>query len=791
MDQLVTRKNGKSIAIHRYQLNVQGIVQGVGFRPFIYRLANRLGLSGSVVNELGKVSIEVEGTEEQIILFLDSIQKQATPPIRVDSITRKRLNPTGEQGFNIRESAQSGSSSYFVIPPDLAICPQCRNEVMNHGNRYYQYPFTSCTQCGPRYTITHSFPYDRKHTSLAQFPLCIDCKQEYADPLKRRYHAQAIACPQCGPQVTLVDQHFKQVSSPWLPSLHATLHKGKIIAVKGIGGFHLVCDASQKQVVEKLRTRKNRPRKPLAIMVGNIEQVEKFFELSPGERKELTGREAPIILLKPKAELAMMVDQNILAPGMNRLGVMLPYTPLHQLMFAEQLSFLVATSGNKGGQPIVRTNEDAHRDLQGIADYYLLHDREIIIRADDSVGQVINEQFCLIRRSRGFVPEALAIPIPKPPVKFPVIFACGGEMKNTFCIIHEQRAFLSHHLGDLDSIEGMENYRQAIEHICQLLQIEPQIIAYDPHPNYVLSREIQKMKLESSKVYYPVFHHHAHMVSCMAEHGLTESVIACILDGTGYGRDGNIWGFEILAGDYIDFERIYHIQPITLPGGEAAIRYPWMMTASLIYEALQDQFKTLEWLNKLFPAYQKQFSLLLAQLQGNIPSPKVSSAGRLFDAVSALLGLCSESSYEGEAAILLGEQVDESLYRGSSYPFDREQGEWKVSRLIKTIMEEYEKGVSTTEIAVKFHNTITEMIVQGVRVASNKTGIQEVVLSGGVFHNRYLLSYTVQRLEEEGFRVYTHQKISAGDGGIALGQAVSALWRWHREYVSICSSQSD
>jgi hydrogenase maturation protein HypF len=771
MDQVASGKE-------RRQLLVSGIVQGVGFRPLVYLLAVENHVTGSVCNQLGKVSIEIEGTTEQIYRFIQDLQKRVVEPAKIESIEEYDLPLAHDDQFIIKASEASGQF-FYSFPPDLAICHACLTDLTNSTNRYCKYPFTSCIHCGPRYTIIQSLPYDRPNTSMNSFPFCETCQREYEDPGNRRFHAQTIACPNCGPTIELRNNRNILVPGNWQRNVEKALIAGKILAVKGLGGFHLICDASQAQHVETLRSRKRRPRKPFALMARDLKTVEQHFELTPMERETITSRRAPIVLLKPKPILREILPMESLAPGHHRLGIMLPYTPMHALLFSDSMLYLVATSGNQSGFPIAKTNEEAYQQLQGIADLFVLHNREIVIRVEDSVCQVIDEQISFIRRSRGYVPETISFP--KPSTVLPTVLAVGAEMKNTSCFLHRNEAILSQHMGEIENEEQFACWREGVRHIQGLFGAEPDIIAYDPHPGYRISQEA--LHQFADKIFIPVSHHHAHMTACMAEHGLTSPVIGCILDGTGFGRDGRLWGFEILTGDLIDFERVYHLQPLKLPGGEAAIRFPWMMAVSLFYELAQNMALTEKWALQFFPDFVDQLPLLLAQLDGRIPCPKASSAGRLFDAIAAMLGLCSVCTYEGEAAILLGEKADTSVECSrhlGSYSFECKDGQWIIAPLVKEILEDLHQSVSTESIAQKFHHTVAAMICEGVSTARKKTGMGTVVLSGGVWNNRYLLSSTKKGLEDMGFQVYTHQKIPAGDGGIAYGQAVSALWRWHR-----------
>lgn len=761
----------------------------MGFRPLVYRIALENQVTGYVCNHLGEVTIEIEGLPEQTYRFVRELMERAEEPAKIESFEETSLPPVGYENFFIKTSEAVGQST-SVFPPDLSVCSSCMSELTNPEMRFFHYPFTSCTYCGPRYSIIESLPYDRSFTTMNIFLSCDTCKREYEDPSNRRFHAQTIACPECGPKIELRKDKDTSIHGNWLKKTEKALKNGEIVAVKGIGGFHLICDATQRKAVEKLRDRKRRPRKPLAIMALDLETVEKYFEITPVERETLQNKRAAIVLLKPKSLLAEILPLKTLASGHQRLGIMLPYSPLHSLLFSAQFSFLVATSGNKSGFPIARTNEEAYAQLEGIADLFVLHNRDIVIRVEDSVCQQVDEQCNLIRRSRGYVPET--IPYPLPPFVgqvIPAVLGVGAEKKNTFCLLHKNQALLSQHIGEMENEEQVACWKEGMKHMAGLLGIEPQIIAYDPHPGYLISQKAAQ--IFSDKAFIPVYHHHAHMAACMAEHGLDTPVIGCILDGTGYGKDGTLWGFEILAGDYMDFERICHLQPLSLPGGEAAIRQPWMVAVSLFYELTQEASQLEEWVREFFPQFQEKLSFVLAQLDGRIPSPKASSAGRLFDAVAAILGLCTVNTYEGEAAILLGEKAEAGLEHAKeagSYPVILQEGQWRIASMVERLIQDIRNSLPPAIIARKFHHTVAEMVCHGALIARCRTGIQHVVLSGGVWNNRYLLSYTKKLLAKEGLHVYTHQKIPPGDGGIAFGQAVSALWRWHKN-VSVSSGE--
>ncbi|TBL80304.1 carbamoyltransferase HypF [Paenibacillus thalictri] len=796
MDRLVVREIGsrRSAMKQRYRIEVAGVVQGVGFRPLVYRLAVTHRLAGSVSNRNGHVVIAIEGLPDNLRAFVHELERHTSPPMRIDSLTVTQTEPVEERSFRIEPSDSSGESRYSVIPADLAVCELCSRETMTPGNRFYMYPFTGCTDCGPRYTIIHELPYDRERTSMSDFTMCDKCRKDYNDPQNRRFHAQNIACPDCGPQIQLMYPKLGELLGDWRTETHRLLENGGIIAVKGVGGFHLICDAQNEMAVAELRRRKHRPRKPLAVMAPGLSEAERCFELSLEEKDALASPQAPIVLVKPKAEAKLKLPLKVLAPGLDRLGVMLAYTPLHHLLFGSTCPLLVVTSGNASGKPIACTNEEAFRDLSRIADGFLLHDRLIVSRADDSVGQVADGAFCLTRRSRGYVPESLPVPLPEGDFTWPIALGTGAETKNTFCIVHNGIAWLSHHIGETDHVDGLRYYRDAVQRACRMLGVEPEIAGYDPHPGSAAAAEVRKQGVGKL---IPVYHHHAHMASCMAEHQLREPVIGCVLDGTGYGVDGSLWGFDILAGDYAGFQRIHSLQPLKLPGGEAAIRYPWMMAVSCLYETYGPGSTFEHMITQRFPEYADKLPIVTAQLDGRIAVPQACGAGRLFDAVSALLGLCVKSGYDGEAAMMLGslaslaaEEIPDPS-ANSCYPIVSRQDKWLVQPLFLALVDDLRHGLPAHLISQRFHRTVGEMVVDGAMRAAVRWGLRTVVLSGGVWDNRYLLSYTKARLVEEGFTVYSHQKIPAGDGGIAFGQAVAALWRWHREHVSFRSGEGD
>ncbi len=791
MERLAHPESSTATEACRIRLDISGVVQGVGFRPHVYRLAQQNRLAGWVQNLSGKVVIEAQGPQANIEAFSNQLISDSPAPIRIRSIHRTRLPIKNETGFVIMPSLNQGLEA-ITFPADLAVCSNCIDEITRQ-TRFHKYPFISCTCCGPRFTTIRSIPYDRQFTSFEVFHICEYCKAEFQDESNRRFHAQTIACPHCGPSIEIVDRFGQKLSEGNDLSLcQLTLKEGGITAIKGIGGFHLICDATQPSSVRNLRLRKGRPNKPLAIMAKNVAAVSEHFEVSAKEQEALESPAAPIVLLRPQGHTAQTLPLSEIAPGMARIGVFLPYSPLHYLLFATELMWLVATSGNASGRPVIYTNDEAVNHLQGIADLFVFHNREIVIWNDDSVGQVVGEEFQFIRRSRGFVPNAIEIPLPvteeKSEPQWPVVVGLGAETKNTFCYIFQDKAIVSQHMGDIDTLEGLAAHQVARNHYETLFSRKPQIIVYDPHPNYLLS---QAMNKGSNEPKVPVYHHHAHMASCMAEHHIASPVIGCILDGTGYGSDEKLWGFEILTGDYVDFQRVVHLKPIRLPGGEAAIRNPWMTGLSLLYEAAEGNVEIFsQYAFHDFPEHKAQLPILLAQLSGMIPAPEASSAGRLFDGIAAILKVCTHCSYDGEAAIRLSEiieagQLDDGIRLDEKYPYVLTNDQWEIAPMMRQLHQDLQSGLSLIKMVYKFHHTIAYMVLDGAREARLRTGINHVVLSGGVWNNRYLQSIAKQLLARDGFQVYSHSKVPAGDGGVALGQAVCGLWRWAKGRVLI------
>lgn len=759
------------------RLVVKGVVQGVGFRPFVFKTAEKLGVAGVVWNAGQGVVIEAEGNEESLRVFVQEISLNPPPLARITSVSQEKISPRGYSGFTILDSSDKEATKEALVPPDVGLCPDCRREVLDPRDRHYLYAFTNCTNCGPRFTIVKEVPYDRAKTSMASFEMCAECEREYHEPRNRRFHAQPIACPACGPQLELVDGRGQRVPGDWYTNFVSLIKAGSIIAVKSLGGFHLACDAYNAETIRELRRRKGRPRQALAIMCRDLEVVQRICHVSAAEAEVLASREAPIVVLRQREDCSLPRELN---PGLYTLGVMLPYTPLHLLLFRD-LDILVMTSGNYHELPLARDNLEALTGLRGIADYFLWHNRQVINRCDDSVVQVMDEDVLISRRSRGYVPVAIRVPVENQ-AGFGVL-GCGGEMKNTFCLIKGNEAYVSQHIGEMDIAEGGDNFRESLEGLGRLLGLVPRIIAYDLHPDYRSSALARSLPADYK---IAVQHHHAHMCSCMAENGLDEPVVGAILDGTGYGTDGNAWGFEILAGDYSGFRREMHLRYIPLPGGERAVRYPWLTAVAYITSSLKDYGEEYveEWCRRLFGHRGRELEVVRRMLALRFNCPLASSAGRLFDAVAAILGVAEENTYEGEAAISLGELA---MFGGlapevvRSYPFRMTDEELDPGPVIDFVLGDLERGVDKRLIALQFHQTVAEMVAAGVRAAAQRSGLKKVVLSGGTWQNGYLLRQVKQLLAPSGLEVYQHHRVPTNDGGISLGQAVIACWRWQND----------
>jgi hydrogenase maturation protein HypF len=768
--------------IERRRLVVQGIVQGVGFRPFVYKQALRCGLGGFVLNDSVGVMIEIEGEPDALAAFERALREQAPPLARVDSVVAEVLPPRGETAFLIGRS-RAGAERRTLIAPDTATCDDCLRELFDPADRRYGYPFINCTNCGPRFTIIQDVPYDRDKTTMRVFPMCPACQAEYDDPLDRRFHAQPNACPVCGPAVTF---------EPWLPSATSgerpvfaepiseaarQLAGGAILAIKGLGGYHLACDALNVAAVDRLRRRKHREAKPFALISPDLTTIRQLCLVSDAEAALLESHRRPIVLLRQRPDCPAAPG---IAPLYTTLGIMLPYTPLHHTLlhaFAAKIgpdrpAVLVMTSGNLSDEPIAYRDADARARLRPIAEGMLLHNRDIHMRCDDSVARVAAGGVQLLRRSRGYAPEPILLPFECP---VPIL-ACGGHLKNTFCLGKGRQAFVSHHIGDLENVETLTSFREGIAHFQRLFDIEPGAVAYDLHPEYLATKEALDLALPHM---IGVQHHHAHIASVLAEHGLAGPLIGIAADGTGYGTDGAIWGCEVLVADLRGFERLANLAYVPLPGGEQAVRQPWRMAAVYLAQAYGADFLDLDipfvrGAGLVVPSLRTRWRPLSQMIARDLNSPPASSLGRLFDAVAALLELCDEIIYEGQAAIEL-ELLSEPSQQ--SYPFAISAGQpamLDVTPLIRAIVDDLRRDVPRPVIAGRFHRTIAELLAAACVRVREQTDLNQVALSGGVFQNRLLLEQLVARLEGLEFQVYLNRRVPANDGGLSLGQLVVA-----------------
>jgi hydrogenase maturation protein HypF len=752
------------------RVSVRGVVQGVGFRPFIYRLAIKHDLNGCVSNTSEDVKIMVEGDLDSIKKFLADIPVLAPPRSAIENISVSYCPAAGYSNFVIHDSVVE-EDKYQLISPDIATCPDCLEELFDPTDRRYHYPFTNCTNCGPRFTIIEDIPYDRPLTTMKNFTMCPECLQEYEDPLDRRYHAQPNACPVCGPSLELLDSNGNPVDADDVIFATANLLKqGKIIAVKGLGGFLLAFDACSAETVDLLRERKHRPFKPFAVMMTSIEDVKIHCEITAEEETLITSPDSPIVLVKWKH--ASKIAKSV-APNLIYLGVMVPYTPLHHLLMKEAGIPLVMTSGNISEEPITKDNDEAFRRLFGIADYFLVHNRNIHARYDDSVLMVEDKIPQLLRRARGYAPYPVKLH-----KKVPQILGCGAELKNTFCLTRDEYAFISQHIGDLENLETFDHYENTILLYKKMFRIEPEIIACDMHPDYLATKYAIDQSENNAKLKsVPVQHHHAHIAACMADNGIVTPVIGVAFDGTGYGTDGKIWGSEFLIADYRNFKRMAHFEYLPLPGGEAAVRNPYRIITGYLLSLMGNDVIKQDLPFKKYVS-DEQIRIIAEQVNKNINSPLTSSCGRLFDAVSALLGIRGIANYEAQAAVememLCFDEPDELWVYPYKYDYEEGRRIIRLGGLFEAILADLHKAVSTDTIAVRFHNTISTIINELCLVISGDTGIKDIALSGGVFQNRFLLRKTVGMLKQSGFRVLTHRQVPANDGGISLGQAAIA-----------------
>ena len=752
--------------VQRVKATIQGMVQGIGFRPFIYSLAKKHNLNGYILNTSSGVEIEVEGDLDHIELFFQTIENNNLPLAHISSIERINLSPVNYQDFVIRESVASAERT-TLIAADICICEDCLTEMHNPNDRRHRYPFINCTNCGPRYTIIEDVPYDRPKTSMRVFQMCDECQKEYDEPTNRRFHAQPNACPACGPQIELFDKkrNLIEKEDPIIKTIEL-LKQGSILAIKGLGGFHLVVDAENNDAVIRLRQQKNREEKALAIMSADLDQTQKYAYISSEEENLLISPQRPIVLLCKK-EPNTIADQ--VAPKNPNIGVMLPYTPLHYLLLEdEDILALVMTSGNLSEEPIVIDNDDAFERLDSVADFFLIHNRDIYLRSDDSVVRKVENETRMIRRARGYVP--LPIFLHK---LFPQILACGAELKNTICLTKRKNAFISQHIGDLKNMESYEFFDLTVRHMKRILDIEPEIIAYDLHPDYLSTR----YALEQTGVkLIGVQHHHAHIASCMLEHGIEEPVIGLSFDGTGYGTDGKIWGGEVLLIDGAKFSRLAHLEYLLMPGGDVAIKEPWRMAVSYLYQAYQDALWNLK-LPLLDQFEKNKIQFIIEMMKKGISCPETSSLGRLFDGISALLGICYRSTYEGQAAMMLEMEItDQHVEKFYNYEWMKDRESYLISPqpIIHGVVDDLMSGIGSNVISYKFHSTLINLFTDLCVQLKKETGIDRIVLSGGVFQNATLLSGMLKRLNQKKIQVFSHTKVPTNDGGISLGQAAIA-----------------
>jgi hydrogenase maturation protein HypF len=749
-------------SVIRRRIQITGVVQGVGFRPYVYRLANECGLAGSVLNDSAGVDIEVQGPPASVSTFLDRLRPEAPPLSRIVTFDVSEVPVNGDREFKIVQS-HGTQVQKVLISPDVAICADCLREMFDPSDRRYKYPFINCTNCGPRFTIVRDIPYDRPLTSMSVFPMCPDCQHEYNDPANRRFHAQPNACWKCGPEVELWESTgCALLGKDPIGEAVARIRAGEIVAIKGLGGFHLAVDATNNDAVERLRQRKRRFEKPLAIMVPDVQTADRFCVLNDDIRSTLQSVHRPIVLA-PRRESTAIADS--VAPGIHELGVFLPYTPLHYLIFAAgQFEALVMTSANLSEEPIAIDNQEAVSRLGNIADWFLVHNRKILIRSDDSVVRITKGKTHQIRRSRGFVPMPVFLDR-----EIPSVLAVGGELKNTICLTRAKTAFLSQHVGDLENAESLSFFHETVEHLSRILEIEPQAIAYDLHPGYLST---QWALDQTDKKLIGVQHHHAHIASCMAENHLEGKVIGFSLDGTGYGTDGHIWGGEVLVADLAAFERPFHFDYVPLPGGAAAIHEPWRMAISYLHHHYgSDLWKlNVPFLNALD---RKKADFVLTMMEKKINSPLTSSCGRLFDAVAALLGIRNTVSYEGQAAIQL-ENAMAGETDESAYPLESTKGIINTKPLFDELLRDLQRGTETKLISRRFHNGLINAFVTIAASLRDQHAINKVCLSGGTFQNLYLSEILTQKLESAAFQVFTQSEVPCNDGGLSLGQALIA-----------------
>jgi hydrogenase maturation protein HypF len=747
----------------RRRIRITGVVQGVGFRPYVAALARRLGLSGLVGNDGDGVFIEVEGTDHQVSSLLDAVAAETPSLARIDTVVSDEIPPTGDLGFSIATSRQNTGHDALVTA-DAATCADCLAEIRDPAQRRHRYPFTNCTNCGPRFTIVRGVPYDRETTSMADFAMCADCRSEYEDESDRRYHAEPICCPACGPTLQLVDGTGAVTSGDPIAAAAGLLRAGRIVAIKGLGGYHLAVDARNDAAVAALRTGKHREERPFALMVANLEAAHDLCVLGPGADQLLSSPAHPIVLLPARGANRLAVE---VAPHTTDLGVMLPYTPLHHLLLDTFGGPLVLTSGNRSDEPIAFDDVDAVERLREVADAFLVHDRRIQTRVDDSVVRPLDGTAMVLRRSRGYAPRPITLSenAPRP------VLGCGAELKSTFCLARDRHAFLSHHIGDLENYETLTSYVEGIEHLSTLFDLEPVVVAHDLHPDYLSTRYAVD---RAADAHLAVQHHHAHIASCLADNGHAGPVIGVAFDGTGLGPDNELWGGEFLIADLADATRVARLRPVPLRGGAAAIRAPWRM-ASAYLDAAYDGAPP-----ELAVALRNEagWEPVRRAADAGLNSPPTSSVGRLFDAVASILGVRDEVSYEGQAAIELEQLAD--VEEAGSYATSTDDGdllELQATDLVRAVVRDHLADVPVPVIAARFHNAVARLVVETCDVIREEHALSTVALSGGVFQNLRLLRHCLRDLGAAGFEVLIHHQVPPNDGGISLGQVAVAIAR--------------
>lgn len=745
------------------RVEINGIVQGVGFRPFVYQLANRYDLKGKVANTSSGVAIHIQGPQTNIESFSKDLTQKCPPLAHITEISLYDEHIKDFTDFTIVDSRKPALMT-TLISPDVAVCDDCRRELFDLHNRRFGYPFINCTNCGPRYTIIDDIPYDRPKTSMKHFTMCPICQAEYDDPGNRRFHAQPNACAECGPHIDLYDNTRQKIATPKpLEKTVELIKQGYIIAIKGLGGFHLAVDAENDQAVANLRKRKHREEKPFALMSFDVESVQSYAKVGPEEEKLLKSPQRPIVLLKKREPNSISKE---VAPRNRYFGAMLPYTPLHYLLLSRGFTALVMTSGNLREEPIAIDNDDAFERLSDIADYFLIHNRDIYLRSDDSIVRKAAGAIRFIRRSRGYVPVPVFLN-----KKIPSILACGAELKNTVCLTKGNQAFLSQHIGDLENLATYDFFKLTIRHMQRILDINPEIIAFDLHPDYLSTRYAEELQ-NINKI--QVQHHHAHIVSAMAENRIDDPVIGLSFDGTGYGTDGAIWGGEILIADIEKFYRAAHFAYVPMPGSTAAIKEPWRMAVSYLYDALGQDFWNLG-LPVLKAIEADKVKIIVDMIRKKINSPLTSSLGRLFDGIAAITGIRYKVAFEGQAAMELEMLAADKVADIYDYEWITTEGHKILTRpIIQGVVNDMVNGIHPSVISRKFHQTLIQMFSDLCAVIRKESGLNRVVLSGGVFQNSLLLTGLIKALEEKNFQVFTHSKVPANDGGISLGQAMVA-----------------